>query len=121
MKVDEENNFVSSKIIIHVKNSTSSILRNVVITEEIPALARYSPSNEPGALAPTRVNTSEYRASKLEWRFDEFEPKAERVLIYNVRGTFKVMKGFQMPPTVASYYKDGKEKTIYGGILRINV
>jgi hypothetical protein len=92
---------------IAVKNKTGKKQKNVIIEDYVPIPLMIS--REFGTMSPTAIRKKKDKLV-LMWKFDELQPREERMLSYKMKSKLKVEGQIVIPPAVVSQ-KDGK-KTI---------
>ncbi|MFH0961194.1 MAG: hypothetical protein V1820_00740 [archaeon] len=106
------NNVLEATLSVHVTNKTETEMKDVVLTDYIPNLAK---PVEFGTAKPT-----ETRADKMEtaliWKLGSLKGGEERVITYKIRTTVGVLGSIDLPSANASFKKaDGKD-----GFVRSN-
>lgn len=91
------------KVIISIRNRTRYPLRELVILDKIPTIARLKEEEELGTLKPTQLREQEHGGTLLRWNINDLDPSEERILSYKIRTKLSVLGGFKLPPALAKY------------------
>ena len=118
VKLDDDNTILGAKIAVSLKNVTNHTLQNVVLHENIPPLATYHLGES--IVQPAKVRELD-NGTDIIYSVPEIAGKGEFVVTYFIRAKTKLESGITLRPSVVEYIKGSKEKTIYGGELKIEV
>ncbi len=91
------------KVIISIRNRTRYPLRELVILDKIPTIAKLKEEDELGTLKPTQLREHEHGGTLLRWNINDLDPSEERILSYKIRTKLGVLGGFKLPPALAKY------------------
>jgi hypothetical protein len=92
---------------LSIKNKTNKKQKNVVVEDYVPIPLMIS--REFGTMSPTAIRKKKDKLV-LMWKFDELQPREERMLSYKMKSKLKVEGQIVIPPATI-IQKDGK-KTI---------
>ncbi|MBI5355751.1 MAG: hypothetical protein HZB68_04825 [Candidatus Aenigmarchaeota archaeon] len=91
------------KVALEIKNNTGRPLKNVVIRDFVPSIAKLSGFNMVRPDVLSRKNGVE-----LEWKFDELIPGEERILTYGLMPLLGTPDYFMLPGAKISGEHEGK-------------
>lgn len=109
---DENGNFSEGRVTVTLKNKTGSPITGVVITEELPGFVEYSGKEIYGSMKPSSVKNLS-KGSVLTWHLSEMSAGEERIVIYNIKSNYSVLRNVSLPPTVVSMQKGDVVKKLY--------
>ena len=94
------------KVEIAVKNKTNKKQKNVILEDYVPIPLMLS--REFGTMSPTVIKKQKDKLVVM-WKFEELQPKEERMLSYKMKSKLKIEGKLVIPPAYISQ-KDGKKK-----------
>lgn len=91
------------KVIVSIRNRTRYPLRDLVVLDKIPSIAKIKEEEEVGTLRPIMIREQEHGGSLLKWTLSDLDPSEERILSYKIRTKLGVLGGFKLPPALVKY------------------
>ncbi|MBN2422113.1 hypothetical protein JXB41_02710 [Candidatus Woesearchaeota archaeon] len=102
------------KIILYLKNRTSDVVNNIMISDKIPSLAELIKESYLGTLEPTKILVHDKKGTIVKWELKSLEPFEERVITYRIKSKLNIVGGISLPPTKIKFdTKKGKERVIF--------
>ncbi len=102
------------KVTLEVINKTGKPIKDVTITDWVPAIANVEKSLELGTLRPKAVRNTK-KGTKVVWSLAELDGHEHRLITYKVKAKLNILGTFSLPRAVLNY---GKKKS-YSNIYRI--
>lgn len=103
--VGEKENIVS----LYIKNRGRKAIKNIVIKDFVPALARVVRKFD--TLVP-EINRKDI-GTELTWKIDKLKPREERILTYRIKPIIEVLGELKLPKAYFTYEtKKGKKKKV---------
>ena len=100
LKIKQEKEISDMKILIHIKNNTNKLIKNIKVMDVIPKLAKIH--KEFGTVHPTKIQKGA-AGHRLIWELDEMEPGEERVFAYKIQSKLPIVGGVKLPPAKATF------------------
>lgn len=109
-KKDEESKDL--KVRIFLRNRSNKAIYNITISDKLPKITEYVPSQSLGSLKPSRVKKSSKKGTHLYWDIEKLEPQEERILTYKAKSQLPVVGNITLQPTKAKFEEEnGRERT----------
>lgn len=107
------------KITMEVRNRSRKSLKEVVITDLVPAIANVERSLELGTLKPNDIKHTK-RGTKVTWKLAELDGLEHRMITYKVKAKLNILGTFSLPRAEVQYGKrKGKHGKAYSNIFRL--
>ncbi len=108
------------KITLEVKNHSDKPVKEVTITDFVPAIANLEKGLELGSLKPKEVKHTK-TGTKVSWTLSELEAKEHRLINYKMKAKLNILGTFSLPrATVEFKRKRGRTGKSYSNISRIS-
>lgn len=91
------------KVLITIKNRSSSQVHNVEVIDRVPQIAEVKQDHEVGTMRPSQILTHEQKGTQIKWNVESLDPKEERILSYKIRTKLSVLGGLNLPPCRVGY------------------
>lgn len=109
---------LEASISVHVKNLSDRTIRDVVLVDALPGMAR---PLEFTTAKPANVKKEENK-TLMEWTLGDLKPREERVITYTMHTTFGVVGLIALPvATVRFTGADGKRRHTSSGVVECGV
>ncbi|MBI4152360.1 hypothetical protein HY495_01505 [Candidatus Woesearchaeota archaeon] len=109
------------KITLELANRTSTPLKDVSITDVVPAIVNVERSLDLGTLRPKEINHSKH-GTKVTWSLAELDAHEHRIITYKVRAKLNILGTFSLPRAAVEYGKGKRRKSkAYSNIFRVDV
>lgn len=109
---------LEASISVHVKNLSDRTIRDVVLVDALPGMAR---PLEFTTAKPANVKKEENK-TVMEWTLGDLKPREERVITYTMHTTFGVVGLIALPVATARFTgADGKRRHTSSGIVECGV
>ncbi|PIN73969.1 hypothetical protein COV20_02545 [Candidatus Woesearchaeota archaeon CG10_big_fil_rev_8_21_14_0_10_45_16] len=118
-KSDEDGALSEIKITIEVRNKTKKPIKNVDITDMVPAIANVKKSLELGTLKPQEVKHS-LQGTKVKWSLAEIDGHEHRLITYKVRAKLNIVGMFSLPRAVVEFGEKKRKSKAYSNIFRLH-
>lgn len=100
---ERQDGITELKVMLHIKNNSSSALQNVRITDLLPRLM--IPMNEYITLKPVKIQKGEM-GLRMMWELDELAPGEERIISYRAESKLHIIGRAQIPPALITFTKN---------------
>lgn len=100
------------KVLITIKNRSSSMLSSLEVVDRVPQIAEIKPDHEVGTLRPTQILRHESKGVQLKWELENLDPQEERILSYKIRTKLSVLGGLNLPPCRIGFKHFGYSRTV---------
>jgi len=118
--IKSEGGISEMTIILHVKNRSKDKLKEIEITEFIPALVSIGKEVSIGSLKPSKILRHEKNKNTVvKWSWDSLDASEERVLSYNIKTKLPILGTFSLPMATASF--KSKNKVLTSTSNRLNI
>jgi hypothetical protein len=126
--IKEVNNIVKSEggisemtVVLRIRNRSQNKLKEIEITEFIPALVSIGKEVSIGSLQPTKVLKHEKeRSTIVKWTIDTLDATEERVLSYKIKSKLSILGGFSLSAAKASFKSNDKKFTSTSNRLNVS-
>jgi|TARA_B100001964_G_C14260228_1_gene614981 hypothetical protein len=119
--VKKEGGVSEMAVILHIRNRSQDKIKDIEISEFIPALVSVGSDVPIGSLQPTKVLKHERKGSAIvKWDIDSLDASEERVLSYKIKSQLSILGSFSMPATKATFKSDNKSFTSSSNRLSIS-
>ncbi len=109
------------KVTLEIRNRTGKTLKNVTITDIVPAIANVEQSLEPGTLKPKEIKNTAH-GTKIIWSLAELDGHEHRLVTYKVKAKLNILGTFSLPrATVEAHGKRKKHYKAYSNIFRLGI
>ncbi len=117
--IKEANNIVKTEggisemtIILHIRNRGQNKIKDVEISERVPALVSIGKDVPIGSLQPSKILKHERkRTTIVKWTVDNLDASEERVLSYRIKSRLSILGSFSLPATKAAFKSNDKPMT----------
>lgn len=128
LMIKEASNIVKSEggisemtVILHIKNRSKNKIREIEITDYIPALVAVGHDVAIGSLQPTKVLKHEKKGTTLvKWSIDSLDASEERVLSYRIKSKLSILGSFSLPAANAVFKSNDKTMTSTSNRLSVS-
>ncbi|MFT4261529.1 MAG: hypothetical protein ACMXX9_03800 [Candidatus Woesearchaeota archaeon] len=101
------------KIRLYVKNRSKKVIYNINISDMIPRITEFVPSNQLGSLKPTKVTNTSKKGTILNWNFESLDALEERIVTYKIRSTLRIVGDLSLPKARVKFENsEGKESFV---------
>jgi hypothetical protein len=108
-------------VILHIKNRSQNKLKDIDISDFIPALVSVGEDVPIGSLKPDKVLKHEREGNTIvKWTIDALDASEERVLSYKIKSELSILGGFSLPATKAKFKSNNKDFTSRSNRLSIS-
>jgi hypothetical protein len=126
--IKEVNNIVKSEggisemtVVLRIRNRSQNKLKEIEITEFIPALVSIGKEVSIGSLQPTKVLKHEKeRSTIVKWTIDTLDATEERVLSYKIKSKLSILGSFSLSAAKASFKSNNKNFTSASNRLNVS-
>ena len=119
--VKSEGGISEMTVILHIRNRGQDKLKEIDVTEFIPALVSISKEVPIGSLHPTKVLKHERKENTvIKWTVDHLDASEERVLSYKIKSKLSILGSFNLPVTKAVFHYKGKKVTSRSNSLSVS-
>jgi hypothetical protein len=124
----EANNIIKSEggitevtVVLHVRNRSQNKIKEIEITEFIPALVSIGKEVSIGSLQPTKILRHEKeRSTIVKWTIDTLDATEERVLSYKIKSKLSILGSFSLPAAKAAFKSNDKKFTSASNRLNVD-
>ncbi len=107
------------KVTLEVINRSSHPLKNISVTDMVPAIANVEKTLELGTLKPHEIRHTN-KGTKAIWVIAELDGHEHRLISYKVRAKLNILGTFELPRAVIEYHDTHKRKRkAYSNIFRV--
>jgi len=118
--VKSEGGISELTVVLHIKNRSKDKLKEIDITEFIPALVSIEKEVSIGSLQPTKILRHEKKKNTIvKWSLDHLDASEERVLSYKIKTKLSILGTFSLPTATASFKLNNKVLTSTSNRLSI--
>ncbi len=117
-KSGEDGTLSELKVTIELRNNFSQPLKDVFVTDTVPAIANVEKSLELGTLKPEEIKHTP-KGTKVIWHLAEVEGHEHRLITYKVRAKLNILGTLSLPRAVAEYKKRKSQRKSYSNIYRL--
>jgi hypothetical protein len=101
------------KIMIHIRNRSSELIENVMLTDLLPTLAEVEKEIHIGSISPIQILKNDRKGSLIKWQIEAIEPFEERIVTYKARTKMIIIGGLTLPSAKAKFKaKTGNERMV---------
>ncbi|MCH8004543.1 MAG: hypothetical protein IH934_08005 [Nanoarchaeota archaeon] len=119
--VKSEGGISEMTVVLHIKNRSKDKLKEIEITEFIPALVSIEKEVSIGSLQPTKILRHEKKKNTIvKWSLDHLDASEERVLSYNIKTKLSILGTFSLPTATASFKSKNKVLTSTSNRLSVD-
>lgn len=126
--IKEASNLVKSEggvseiaIVLRVRNRSQDKIREIEVTELIPALVSIEREASIGSLQPNKVMRHEKKGTTIvKWAIDTLDASEERVLSYKIKSKLPILGSFSLPSAKAAFKANNKSFTSTSNRLSID-
>ena len=100
------------KILLNLKNRSMRTLKNVSLLDKLPRIAEVVKDFELGSTKPDKILRADRTGTMLKWKFEQIDPKEERMITYRIASKLAVLGGVRLPVAVGKFETSpGRERT----------
>ena len=115
----EDGTLSEIKVTLELKNNSRKLLKDVVVTDMVTAIANVEKSLELGTLKPQEITHASH-GTKVIWNIAEIEGQEHRLITYKVKAKLNILGTFSLPRATAVYKVKGKRnRKSYSNIYRL--
>ncbi len=115
----EEGTLSEIKVTLELKNNSRKLLKDVVVTDTVPAIGNVEKSLELGMLKPQEIKHTTH-GTKVIWHIPEIDEHEHRLITYKVKAKLNVLGTLSLPRVVADYKQSKKRmRKAYSNIYRL--
>jgi hypothetical protein len=108
-------------VILHIRNRGQNKIKNIELTDFIPALVSVGGDVPIGSLQPRKVLKHEKKGTTIvKWTVDSLDVSEERVLSYRIKSELSILGRFSLPAANAAFKSDNKPFTSHSNRLGID-
>lgn len=101
------------KVMIHIRNRSSELIENVMLTDLLPTLAEVEKEIHIGSISPIQILKNDRKGSLIKWQIEAIEPFEERIVTYKARTKMIIIGGLTLPAAKARFKaKTGNERIV---------
>lgn len=117
----EDGTMSEIKVTLEVKNQSRHGLREVLITDEVPAIAHVDAGLELGTMKPLEVKHHK-RGTTITWIISELDSREHRLITYRVKAKLNILGSFSLPRASVEFKNEkGKRKgKAYSNVFRVS-
>ncbi|MBW2976528.1 hypothetical protein KY347_03725 [Candidatus Woesearchaeota archaeon] len=118
--VKNEGGISEMTVILHIRNRSANKIKDIEITDFMPALVSVGGDVPIGSLQPSKVLKHERKGTTIvKWTIDALDASEERVLSYRTKSRLSILGSFSLPAAKSAFkYKD---KTLGSTSNRLSV
>jgi len=117
----EEGTLSEIKITLELENVSSTPLKEVTVTDLVPAIVNVERSLDLGTLRPKEIVHTKH-GTKVTWSLVELDAHEHRIITYKVRAKLNILGTFSLPRAVVEFGKGSRRKgKAYSNLFRIGV
>ncbi len=117
----EEGTLSEIKITLELENISSNPLKEVTVTDIVPAIVNVERSLDVGTLRPKEITHTKH-GTKVTWSLVELDAHEHRIITYKVRAKLNILGTFSLPRGVVEFGKGKRRKgKAYSNVFRIGV
>jgi len=110
--VKSEGGISEMTIVLHIRNRSKNKIKEIEITESIPALISIGREVSIGSLQPTKILKHEKNKNTIvKWTIDNLDASEERVLSYKIKSKLSILGSFSLPAATAIFKSNNKVLT----------
>lgn len=118
--VKREGGISEIAIILNIKNRGKDKLREIELTERIPALVSIGKEVSIGSLQPSKVlRHKKKKNTMVKWTIDTLDASEERVISYKIKSKLPILGSFSLPAATSSFKSHNKVFTSASNRLSI--
>ena len=117
-KKDGEGILSEIKVTIEVKNTSSKAIKDVHITDFVPAIANVKKSLELGTLQPKAVHHTK-KHTRVIWSLAELDVHEHRLITYKIKAKLNILGTFRLPRATLEYKRGRKRRKSYSNIFNL--
>ncbi|MCH8067333.1 MAG: hypothetical protein IIC69_02005 [Nanoarchaeota archaeon] len=119
--VKKEGGTSEMTVILHIKNRSKNKIKEIEISDHIPALVAVGHDISIGSLQPTKMLKHESKGTTIaKWEIDALDASEERVLSYRIKSKLPILGSFSLPAANAVFKSNGKTMTSDSNRLSIS-
>jgi hypothetical protein len=100
------------KILLNLKNRSMRTLKNVSVLDKLPRIAEVVKDFELGSTKPEKILRADKTGTMLKWKFEQIDPREERMITYRIASKLAVIGGVRLPVAVGKFETSpGRERT----------
>ncbi|MBI4151798.1 hypothetical protein HY496_02405 [Candidatus Woesearchaeota archaeon] len=109
------------KITLELENRSSTPLKEVTVTDIVPAIVNVERSLDLGTLRPKEITHTKH-GTKVTWSLVELDAHEHRIITYKVRAKLNILGTFSLPRAVVEYGKGKRRKgKAYSNVFKLGV
>ncbi len=118
--VRKEGGISEMTVILHIKNRGQNKIKDIELTDFIPALVSVGGDVPIGSLQPNKVLKHEDKgATIVKWTIDTLDASEERVLSYRIKSKLSILGSFSLSAAKATFKSNNKSFTSHSNRLSI--
>lgn len=117
----DEGTLSEIKITLELENRSSNPLKEVMVTDVVPAIVNVERSLDLGTLRPKEINHTKH-GTKVTWLLVELDAHEHRIITYKVKAKLNILGTFSLPRAAVEYGKGKRRKRkAYSNVFRLGV
>ncbi len=118
---DGEGSLSEVKITLELENRSSTPLKEVTVTDIVPAIVNVERSLDLGTLRPKEINHTKH-GTRVTWSLVELDAHEQRIITYKVRAKLNILGTFSLPRATVEFGKGKRRKgKAYSNVFRLGV
>ncbi|MCH8328966.1 MAG: hypothetical protein IIB81_01070 [Nanoarchaeota archaeon] len=108
-------------VILHIRNRGQNKIKDIELTDFVPALVSVGGDVPIGSLKPNKVLKHEKKGTTIvKWTIDTLDASEERVLSYRIKSELSILGSFSLPAANAVFKSNNKPFTSHSNRLSID-
>ncbi len=117
-QVGEEGALSEIKVTLDIVNRKNKPLKNLVVHDEVPAIAHVERGADMGTLKPDEIKHLG-GGTRISWHISELDGEEERLITYKVRAKLDILGELDLPRAGVEYKKKGLASKSYSNGVRL--
>ena len=107
--IKKDNGISEMTVILHIRNRGQNKIKDIELTDFIPALVSVGGDVPIGSLQPNKVLKHEKKGTTIvKWTIDTLDASEERVLSYRIKSKLSILGSFSLPVANAAFKSNNK-------------
>ncbi|MBI2102209.1 hypothetical protein HYT55_00065 [Candidatus Woesearchaeota archaeon] len=117
----DEGTLSEIKITLELENRSSTPLKEVTVTDVVPAIVNVERSLDLGTLRPKDISHTKH-GTRVTWLLVELDAHEHRIITYKVRAKLNILGTFSLPRATVEYGKGKHRKSkAYSNVFHLGV
>lgn len=119
--IKKEGGISEMTVILHIKNRGQNQIKDIELTDFIPALVSVGGDVPIGSLQPNKILKHENKGTTIvKWTIDTLDASEERVLSYRIKSQLSILGNFSLPYATAAFKSNNKTFTSHSNRLGVD-